>query len=63
MDNIYIKFERKENEKYREKIFVSIIAASAIFVGIFAIYSDFKEKNKKKKTKNSSPKWFVKMKK
>ena len=30
-----------------KKFFVLIIAASAIFVGIFAIYSDFKEKNKK----------------
>lgn len=49
MDNIYIKFERKENEKYREKIFVLIIAASAIFVGIFAIFSDFKEKEQKEK--------------
>ena len=46
-----------------KKIFVSIIAASAIFVGIFAIYSDFKEKNKKKKTKNSRLKKFVKTKK
>lgn len=49
MDNIYIKFERKENEKYRKKIFVLIIAASAIFVGIFAIFSDFKEKKQKEK--------------
>ena len=49
MDNIYIKFERKENEKYRKKIFVLIIAASAIFVGIFAIFSDFKEKEQKEK--------------
>jgi|GEM_PF-4947827 hypothetical protein len=32
-----------------KKIFVSIIAASAIFVGIFAIYSDFKEKKQKEK--------------
>lgn len=49
MDNIYIKFERKENEKYRKKIFVLIIAASAIFVGIFAIFSDFKEKEQEEK--------------
>lgn len=34
-----------------KKIFVLIIAASAIFVGIFAIYSDFKEKKQKEKNK------------
>ena len=37
-----------------KKFFVSIIAASAIFVGIFAIYSDFKEKKQKKNKKQQA---------
>jgi hypothetical protein len=39
----------KKMKNIGKKIFVSIIAASAIFVGIFAIYSDFKEKKQKEK--------------
>jgi hypothetical protein len=41
----------KKMKNIGKKIFVLIIAASAIFVGIFAIYSDFKEKKQKEKNK------------
>ena len=43
-----------------KKIFVLIIAASAIFIGIFAIYSDFKEKKQKEKNEQQQAEKIVK---